>query len=194
MAGIPVPYLGLKLLTLPTVSDMQQVLKKCVVNERREDVGAGREGRAIALLLRRGRKKEQQSRPGRERISTGSVHRHQLSGLGWGWCKTVASAAGSLLPCSTIWPSRASEGLGGREGGTAEEGPAWGIRPSIGSGYILPFSPQTLPTGCPQESPGELQKQQQLGPHPARGLRSLVWVGSRAAAEFIKSPTGGSSV
>ena len=89
MAGIPVPYLGLKLLTLPTVSDMQQVLKKCAVNERREDVGAGREGRAIALLLRWGRKKEQQSRLGQERISTGSVHRHQLSGLGWGWCKTA---------------------------------------------------------------------------------------------------------
>lgn len=74
MAGIPVPYLGLKLLTLSTVSDMQQVLKKCAINERREDVGAGREGRAIALLLRWGGKKEEQSRPGQEPISTGSVH------------------------------------------------------------------------------------------------------------------------
>lgn len=53
---------------------MQQVLKKCAMNERREDVGAGGEERVIALLLRWGGKKEQQSSPGQEPISTGSVH------------------------------------------------------------------------------------------------------------------------
>lgn len=53
---------------------MQQVLKKCAMNERREDVGAGGEERVIALLLRLGGKKEQQSSPGQEPISTGSVH------------------------------------------------------------------------------------------------------------------------
>lgn len=91
MAGIPVPYLGLKLLTLPTVSDMQQVLKKCAMNERREDVGAGGEGRAIALLLRWGGKKEQQSSPGQEPISTGSVH---PPSAGW------AGGRGG----ATLWP------------------------------------------------------------------------------------------
>lgn len=106
MAGIPVPYLGLKLLTLPTVSDMQQVLKKCAMNERREDVGAGGEGRAIALLLRWGGKKEQQSSLGHGayfyRICASAISR---LGRGQGWCNTAASAEGFLLPCSTILQS-----------------------------------------------------------------------------------------
>ena len=91
MVGIPVPYLGLKLLTLPTVSDMQQVLKKCAMNERREDVGAGGKPRAIALLLSWGGKKEQQSSPGQEPISTGSVH---PPSAGW------AGGRGG----ATLWP------------------------------------------------------------------------------------------
>ena len=65
--------------------------QEIVMNERKEDVGAGGKPRAIALLLSWGGKKEQQSSPGQEPISTGSVH---PPSAGW------AGGRGG----ATLWP------------------------------------------------------------------------------------------
>lgn len=52
MEGILLLTTWLELLVPTTVTDIQQVLHKFAMNERREDVGAGGEGRVTTLLQR----------------------------------------------------------------------------------------------------------------------------------------------